>query len=266
MKNFIILLVSIIIISSTYAYSKEISLIEDIIKRGVLRVGFTPTVPDAMKNKQETFIGFNIDIAKKLAQGLGVELQLIPTRWINLIPALLANKIDIIISGLTITLEHNLQVNFSIPYNHINIQALGNTKKIVGMRFPEDFNKPDVIVSLRNGSSSVEVAKRILPNASFRLFDDEVALVKDVYSGHSHVLFTAAPLTEFAALQSEGILTRLNITIAHQPVGFAIRKGDYDSINVLNNWISSINEDGWLPERKAYWFNYVNWEKQIKTY
>jgi polar amino acid transport system substrate-binding protein len=49
-----------------------------------------------------------------------------------------------------------------------------------------------------------------------------------------------------------------------EPIGFAIRKGDFDSLNVLDNWIRIVEAEGWLKERKHYWFETKDWEKLIK--
>lgn len=266
MKKLLIVLLTIIVIvcSYNYTYANMETLIEGVIKRGVLRVGFAPFLPWIIQNKDGKYVGFDIDIAKRLAQDLGVTLQLVPTRWTEIIPSLLANKFDIIISGATITLERNLQVNFSNPYHQTNIEILANAKKVKGMKFPQDFNKPEIIVAIRNGSTVITLAKQLLPNASFRLFDDEVASIKDVESGHSHILLASAPLPAFQAINSNGNLIRLDTPpITHQSVGFAIKKGDPDSLNILNNWIKFIENEGWLSKRKNYWFNSLKWNEVI---
>lgn len=264
MKKLLIVLLAIIICSYNYTHASMEPLIEGVIKRGVLRVGFAPFLPWIIQNKDGEYVGFDIDIAKRLAQDLGVTLQLVPTRWTEIIPSLLANKFDIIISGATITLERNLQVNFSNPYHQTDIEILANAKKVKGMKFPQDFNKPEVIVAIRNGSTVIIPAKQLLPNASFRLFDDEVASIKDVESGHSHILLASAPLPTFQAINSNGNLIRLDtLPITHQSVGFAIKKGDPDSLNVLNNWIKFIENEGWLSERKNYWFNSLKWKNEV---
>ena len=71
---------------------------------------------------------------------------------------------------------------------------MANKEKTKGMKFPEDFNKPEVVVALRTGSTPVPVAKKVLPKATFRLFDDEAPAVQDVLSGRADVMFSSAPL------------------------------------------------------------------------
>ena len=64
-----------------------------------MKVGLGIFVPWAMKDKQGELVGFEIDVAKSIAEELGVEIEFIPTAWDGIIPALLAKKFDIIISN-----------------------------------------------------------------------------------------------------------------------------------------------------------------------
>ena len=78
------------------------SVIEKVMQRGTLRVGFSSFVPWAMQDKEGKYIGFEIDVAQRLADDLGVKLQLVPTNWDGIIPALLSGKFDVIIGSMSI--------------------------------------------------------------------------------------------------------------------------------------------------------------------
>jgi polar amino acid transport system substrate-binding protein len=84
------------------------SAIEQIAKRGVIKVGMDVFVPWAMKDKKGELIGFEIDIAKKLAADLGLKVEFVPTKWSGIIPALITGKFDVLIGGMTITTKRNL--------------------------------------------------------------------------------------------------------------------------------------------------------------
>ena len=79
------------------------SVLEEIKKRGSLRVGMSTFVPWAMRDKQGNLIGFEIDVATKVAEDMGVKIEFVPTAWSGIIPALLAQKFDVIIGGMSIT-------------------------------------------------------------------------------------------------------------------------------------------------------------------
>ena len=246
------------------AQAKDGSMIEEVSRRGVLRVGFSSFVPWAMQDKNGEFIGFEIDVAKRLAKDLGVEIQLVPTKWAGIIPALLAGKFDIIIGSMSVTPERNLRVNFSVPYDYATIEVMANNSTR-NMKFPEDFNKPEVVVALRTGSTPVPVAKKVLPKATFRLFDDEAPAVQDVLSGRAAVMFSSAPLPALETLRNPGKLYQPSTeSFYRQPVGMAIRKGDADSLNVIDNWIRTVEAEGWLADRRHYWFKTTDWEAQLQ--
>ena len=263
-KFFAVLMLAAALILPGLAQAKDAqtSMIDDVVKRGVLRVGF---VPWAMQDKNGEFVGFEIDVAKRLAKDLGVELQLVPTKWAGIIPALMAGKFDVIIGSMSVTPERNLKANFTVPYDYATIEVMANKEKTKGMKFPEDFNKPEVVVALRTGSTPVPVAKKVLPNATFRLFDDEAPAVQDVLSGRADVMFSSAPLPAFEVLRNPDKLYQPSTDAFYrQPVGMVIRKGDPDSLNVLDNWIRTVEAEGWLPERRHFWFKTTDWEAQLR--
>ena len=79
------------------------SVIQTITKRGKIKVGMSTFVPWAMRNKKGELIGFEIDVATKLAEDLGVEIEFVPTAWSGIIPALIAGNFDVIIGGMSVT-------------------------------------------------------------------------------------------------------------------------------------------------------------------
>ena len=266
-KFFAVLMLAAALILPGLAQAKDAqtSMIDDVVKRGVLRVGFSSFVPWAMQDKNGEFVGFEIDVAKRLAKDLGVELQLVPTKWAGIIPALMAGKFDVIIGSMSVTPERNLKANFTVTYDYATIEVMANKEKTKGMKFPEDFNKPEVVVALRTGSTPVPVAKKVLPNATFRLFDDEAPAVQDVLSGRADVMFSSAPLPAFEVLRNPDKLYQPSTDAFYrQPVGMVIRKGDPDSLNVLDNWIRTVEAEGWLPERRHFWFKTTDWEAQLR--
>ena len=80
-------------------------MLEQVMKRGVLRVGMSSFVPWAMQDKSGNFVGFEIDVANRVAQVMGVKAEFIPTKWSGIIPSLLTGKFDIIIGGMGIRPE-----------------------------------------------------------------------------------------------------------------------------------------------------------------
>lgn len=261
---FICCLVLAFAVTCAQAENNE-GMIDKVVKNGVMRVGFSSFVPWAMQDKNGEYIGFEVDVAKRLARDLGVEIELVPTRFSGIVPALLANKFDIIIGSLSVTPERNLKGNFSIPYDYATIEAVANKEKTKGMKFPDDYNKPEVVIAVRSGGTPALLAKKMFPNATLRLFDDEAPAVQDVIAGRSQMMLSSAPLPAFETLKNPDVLYQpTKEALIKQPVGFLVRKGDPDSLNVLDNWIRLVEDEGWLKERRDYWFKSRDWESLVR--
>ncbi len=56
----------------------------------------------------------------------------------------------------------------------------------------------------------------------------------------------------------------LDSNFAKEPIGFAVRKGDFDTLTFFNNWITIVSHEGWLKERHQYWFGTKEWSHLIE--
>ena len=241
------------------------SALERVLKRGVLRVGMSTFVPWAMKDKTGKLIGFEIDIATRLAHDMGVEAQFVPTKWAGIIPALLTGKFDVIIGGMGIRPDRNLKVNFSIPYDYTGMSMVAHRELATGHHSLERFDHPGVILGARLGSTAATAAKRFMPRAQLRLFDDEPQAYQELLTGRVHAVVGSAPLPAYQALKyPEKLFLPLDSPFTREPIGFALRKGDFDTLNYLDNWIRVVEAEGWLRERKHYWFETVAWESRVR--
>ncbi len=241
------------------------STVEEAMKRGMLRVGMSTFVPWAMKDKTGQLIGFEIDVARQLAADMGVKIEFVPTKWAGIIPALLTGKFDVIIGGMSVRPDRNLKVNFTIPYDYAGQSMVANKKIAAGFNRLEDFNRPDVTIAARLGSTAADAANKYMPAAKKKFFDDEAQVIQEVLNGRAHAAVASAPLPAFQAIKyPDQLFLPIKETFTREPIGFALRKGDFDTLNYFNNWIRVTEAKGWLAERKHYWFETKNWENQIK--
>ena len=236
------------------------TIIDQVMKRGTLNVGMATFVPWSMRDKKGNLIGFEIDVGKRLGEDLGVEVNFIPTAWDGIIPALIAGKFDVIISGMTVTPKRNLTVNFSIPYAHSGMRLVANKKMAEGKATLEDFNKSDVVYVGRRGSTASQFLKRSFPKATGRFFDEDGQSFLEVVNGRATVTagYDPTPATWLARYPGD-LVVPINKIFNQGAEAFALRKGDVDTLNVFNNWILLRWQDGFLQERNDYWFRTRDW-------
>jgi len=239
------------------------SALEQITKRGVMKVGMDVFVPWAMKDKKGELIGFEIDIAKKVAEDMGVKIEFVPTKWSGIIPALITGKFDVLIGGMTITTQRNLKINFTRPYYYTEQGLMAHKKKAAGFKVA-DFNSPDVTIAARLGSTAAIAAKQRFPKAKLRLFDDEPAAVQELRNGNVHAMVSAQPLPSSTALEYPDTIMVYDEVMMLEAIGIGVRKGDHETLNVINNWIEINRNNGWIQGKYAYWFKSQDWKSLIE--
>lgn len=268
-KNIGLLVIALSVLFAQLSAAGEIqkkiaaeSTIEQIAKRGTLRVGMDVFVPWAMKNKKGELIGFEIDVARQLAKDMGVKVEFVPTKWSGIIPALIAGKFDVIIGGMGVTPKRNLKINFTNPYYYSSQGLLANTQKSKGFAIT-DFNNSSVDIAARLGSNAALAAKKNFPKAKLRLFDDEPAAVQEVRNGRVHAMVGSQPLPAHQAAENPELFTAYSEQLMKEPICFGINKGDVDTLNFFNNWIEIVKSKGWVAERYSYWFESTAWKSEI---
>jgi len=256
--------------SSSYAATiiqdiSAASTIETIKKRGVLKVGMDIFQPWAMKDKNGKLIGFEIDVATRLAKDMGVKVEFLPTAWSGIIPALLTGKFDVIIGGMGITAQRALQVNFTQPYEFSGMSIVAHKKLAAGFDSLDDFNKPEVQIAVKLGTTAAAAAKKFLPKAKLRMFDTEPQAYQELRNGNVHAVVGSAPRPAYEAVDySDTLFLPVPGTFTKEPIGFAMRKGDPDTLAFFNSWITIVNLEGWLQERHRYWFDTKDWLNQVE--
>ena len=247
------------------ALSKD-SVLQTILERGAINIGLSAFVPWAMRDKNGDLIGFEIDVARKVAEDMGVEINFVPTAWDGIIPALLAGKFDIIISGMSVTIKRNLTVNFTRPYARTGYIVIANStlaeeKGIAGL---EDLNREDITIASRRGSTGAVAMERHFPKARKIYFDDDILSVQEVANGKIEASSSTPPKAAFE-IERRGDVIRIvsNEQLSPTREAFALRKGDPDALNFFSNWIQENEASGWLAERRAFWFSGREWADQI---
>jgi polar amino acid transport system substrate-binding protein len=234
--------------------------------RGTLRVGMSTFVPWAMRNTQGELIGFEIDVAKRLAADSGWKVEFVPTAWDGIIPALLAQKFDVIIGGMSVTPERSKSVLFTTPYSHSGVQVAANRELADGFSEFSDFNSRRVKIAARRGAFTVQVAREAFPKAKILQFDDDAQAFQEVINGNAHAVIASSPKPEHEAVKnSDKLFIPFTERLSKGNEAFAVRLGESDKQAFFDDWIQARTDDGWLSERYEYWFSTLDWQNQVAT-
>lgn len=148
--------------------------IDEILERGTLLVGLEAGyMPFEMRDKQGEIVGFDVDMMKAAAEAMGVEVEFVETKWEDIIPALLDKKFDIIASGMTITQQRNLKVNFSDPYMTVGQTILLKANLAGQIKSYKDLDRSKYRIASKRGSTGEKAIRRLMPRARYVGFESE---------------------------------------------------------------------------------------------
>ena len=222
-------------------------------------------MPFELRNQKGEIIGFDVDMAKRMAKKMGVELELVPTAWDGIIPALLTKKFDIIMSGMTLTQERNMSINFALPYIVIGQTVLVNKKYEGEVKSYADLNDPKYTVASKLGTTGEQATKRMIGKANYIAYETEQEGVLEVANGKIDAFIYDMPYNAAAFVQrGEGKIFHLDEPFTYEPLAWAVRKGDFDFINWLNNFMIQIKNDGTYDKIYGKWFEDDSWMKEIQ--
>ena len=242
------------------------STIEEILKRGELRVGFeSGYVPFEMTNKKGEFIGFDMDYARRLAKSMGVKFVPVNTAWDGIIPALVTGKFDIIMGGMTITQERNLKINFAEPYIVVGQTILLNKKHENEVKSYKDLNNPKYILTSRMGTTGEQAIKKYIPKATYKGFESEAEAGLEVINGKADALVYDLPFCGFLydSLGKDKTVF-LSEPFTYEPLAWAINKGDPDFLNYLNNFLRQSRGDGFYERMYKKWITGAKWKAELE--
>ena len=221
----------------------------------ILRVGVCANRPPMIfKQNDETHTGFEADFARELAASLGKTVYFIDCDWIDLIPALLENRIDIIMSGMTVTTSRSVRVNFTNPYmrsGQIGLTTNGNALRIRGVNA---LITASMRVGMEKGTTGEIVSEKYFINAKKVAFTKLVKGVQAVLKGHIDLFVHDAPVVWWFASQYESQgLTALPFFITEEDIAWAVRKDDTALLAGANRFVTAWKQDGRLKKLLRRW-------------
>ncbi|PQZ92677.1 MULTISPECIES: transporter substrate-binding domain-containing protein [Pseudomonas] len=239
--------------------------LDDAVRRGVLKVGTTPTyVPFEMTDKQGRIVGFEIDLLNVMSQALGVQLELVVVPYTDLVPGLLENKFDLIGSGMTVTQERNLKLNFSDSFMVVGQSVLLHPSLLGKVNSVEDLDDASYRVATIDGTTGQAAARRFLGAARLSSFATPEEGVRHVVDGRADAFIHDAPYNVIALSRPENSqLLALEQPFTFEPLAFGVKKGDFDSLNWINHFLNQVAQDGTYDQLHDKWFKDTGWLAEL---
>ncbi len=263
-KSVFILIVATLLVFSFTAVAPAGTILDRILKKGELIVGTTGTQPPLnATNKAGEVIGYDADIAKLIALSMGVKLKYSKMPFAELLPALEAGKVDMVISSMTMTLERNLKVAFVGPYYVSGKGVLTKTGAIASLQEPSGLNNPEFKVAALKDSTSQKFVEAAAPKAQLvqvKSYDDALDML---FQDKIVALVADFPFCAFAAFRyRDKELVAGQSRLTFEPLGIAVQP-DTLLINWLRNFITTLDGSGQIKLLVQKWFKSGDWIQDL---
>lgn len=249
------LLTALLLCAAAAAQAGE-SAVTRILERGTLVVGTSGNMPTmSFIDAQGRPAGFDVDLARIMADVMETKLEIRVMPFADLVPALRRGEVDIVISNLTITPRRNLEVSFVGPYMTSGKCVVSRDQRLSNPDGSRDVNTAATTLAVLAGSTSEDFARELLPQATLIRIGSYPEGVQLLLEGKATGLLTDYPIC-LATLKEnpdaglESVFSRLT----YEPIGIAVPPGDARFINFTEHLLERLDQTGALEELARRWF------------
>ncbi|MEQ9591138.1 MAG: transporter substrate-binding domain-containing protein [Cyclobacteriaceae bacterium] len=235
-------------------------------KSGELRVGTSGTQPPfSMESTTGELMGYEIEIATRLAQEMGVKLTTVRIPFAELLPALEKGKVDIVFSNVTITTDRNMKIAFKGPHMISGKSILTKEITLRTVTNPQEINNSAIKIAVLQNSTSEIYAREKTPVAKITPVANYDLALEMIKTGEVDLLLADYAICAYSVLlnPNEGFYT-LGSPLSIEPVGVAMPAGDPLFLNLVENYIMNLELSGYLKQLQDKWFTSGDWLDQVK--
>ena len=239
--------------------------LDRILTKKELVVGTAASMPPLnMRTKDGQIIGMEVDLANLFAGGMGVKLTLKPMHFNDLLPALEAGQVDMVLSGMTMTPGRNLKFAFVGPYFPSGKSVLTKGKNVEAVDEIAKMNNPDKVLVALKGSTSQLFVEKLMPKAKLVLADDYDQAVGMVRNDKAVAMVADYPICMVSVYRfpDAGLVT-LGKPISYEPIGVALPPNDPLLVNWVQNVLHLLEKTGELDVLMQRWFKDTSWVSRL---
>jgi polar amino acid transport system substrate-binding protein len=235
-------------------------------KRGELVVGTMGNMPPLnMTAKNGEIFGLEPDLARLMADAMSVKVKFVAKPFPELLPALQAGEVDMVLSGMTITPKRNMKVAFVGPYFISGKAFLTKEKTIAYADEAEDANNPNTKIVTLRGSTSQAFAETFLDKTTLYTTGTYDEAVDMVLKDKVDAMIADYPICVVSVFRyPEAGLLSVVTQLTYEPIGIAIPANDPLLMNWTYNTLNNIEGSGILDDLKLKWFAEGDWLDKLK--
>ncbi|ASW03217.1 transporter substrate-binding domain-containing protein [Paraburkholderia aromaticivorans] len=227
--------------------------LDEIIASKKIVFGINPNLPPlGTYDAKNNIDGFDVAIARKIADSLGVKLEIVPVGSNDRVPFLMADKIDAVMGGMTRNADRLKVIDFTDP---VNTEVLGVlTTQDKPYKDYMALNDPSVRLVQVRGTTPVKLIQDKLPKAQLLLLDNYPDAVRAIAQGRADALID---VLDFMLSYTKNYQTKWRVVDAPIEVDYdciGIKKGNTALTDRLNKEIGALQKGGYVAASWKKWF------------
>ncbi len=252
-----VLLAAVACIFSVSASAEPASRLDEIVQRGTLRVGMTGDYRPFTYLDKATgqFTGFDVDMANALGKAMGVKVEFVPTAWPQMMKDFEADKFDVAMGGVSITLDRQKKGLFSVPIMREGKTPIARCSDVSKYQTLADIDRPGTRVIVNPGGTNERFARANIKAADVKVYDDNVTIFDEIAKGDADLMITDASETRYQQKLHSGVLCAVH---PDQPFDFAEKaywlQRDVPLKDFVDQWLHISMENGSFKKIYAAWF------------
>lgn len=218
-----------------------------LVTEGKLTVGTSPDFPPFENLENDEYVGLDMDLAKALADKLGLELELKSLNFDAIVPAVAAGgQVDLGISGITIEPEREEQVNFSDPYyiDDLGIVAMKDNADVTADTYADALNLAGVVIAVQSGTTGESYAQENFPNATTQPFTNATDCFAQMQAGNATAVITNKAVAAKMVADAYTNAQVIKEIATGEEYGIAISKDNADLLAKVNDALKELTDDG----------------------
>jgi cyclohexadienyl dehydratase len=239
------------------AYAQQPSRLDDIVKRGTLRVGMTGDyLPfDYLDKATAKFRGFDVDMAEALGKALGAKVEYVQTAWPRLMQDFDADRFDIAMGGISITPDRQQHGIFSAPVMRDGKTPIARCADTGKYETIADIDRPGTRVIVNPGGTNERFVRANVKNAEIITYGDNVTIFDEIVKGHADLMITDSSETRYQQKLHPGVLCAVH---PEKPFDVAEKaywlQRDAALAAFVDRWLRTIRDNGRFEQIYAAWF------------
>ena len=234
------------------------SRLDEIVKRGTLRVGMTGDyLPFTYLDKStQKFRGFDVDMAEALGKALGVRVEYVQTAWPKLMKDFESDQFDIAMGGVSITFDRQKKGLFSTPIMREGKTPIARCGDVAKYQTLADIDRKGTRVIVNPGGTNERFARAHVRDAEISVFADNTAIFDEIAKGNADLMMTDASETRYQQKQHPGVLCAVH---PDRPFDFSEKaywlQRDVALKAFVDQWLHVSTEDGSYQKIYSAWFD-----------